>query len=253
MYSPCFQTKKSGVPVLSKKDIDFIAEQYIMEFQPDILKNPSPVDIDGFLENYLGTTPDYQLLSHNGIYLGMTVFHDINCIPVYDLANNHAEYISAKANTVIFDSRLLEENQEHRYRFTAGHEAGHVVFHTSYFTYDPNQLSLFGDAEPAMVRCRVDTTKVKNKNFRLISGHDWMEWQANYFSRALLMPQSAVIALANEYDDPGYLRPWSLIHTLEDVFNVSSEAAKHRLTSLNLIEPISETAFSAFKNFALVF
>ena len=61
MYSPCFQTKKSGVPVLSKKDIDFIAEQYIMEFQPDILKNPSPVDIDGFLENYLGTTPDYQI------------------------------------------------------------------------------------------------------------------------------------------------------------------------------------------------
>ncbi|MCU6720111.1 hypothetical protein OCV67_09220 [Porcipelethomonas ammoniilytica] len=99
------------------------------------MKNPSPVDIDGFLENYLGTTPDY----HNGIYLGMTVFHDTNCIPVYDLANNRAEYISAKANTVIFDSRLLEENQEHRYRFTAGHEAGHVVFHTPYFAYDPNQ------------------------------------------------------------------------------------------------------------------
>lgn len=165
---------------------------------------------------------------------------------------DRAEYISAKANTVIFDSRLLEENQEHRYRFTAGHEAGHVVFHTSYFAYDPNQLSLFGDAEPAMVRCRVDTTKVKTKSFRLISDHDWMEWQANYFSGALLMPQSAVIALANEYDGPDYLRPWSLIRTLEDVFNVSSEAAKHRLTSLKLIEPISETAFSAFKDFALV-
>ncbi len=38
MYYPSFQTKKSGVPVLSKKEIDFIAEQYIMEFQPDILK-----------------------------------------------------------------------------------------------------------------------------------------------------------------------------------------------------------------------
>lgn len=253
MYYPSFQTKKSGVPVLSKKEIDFIAERYIMDFQPDILKNPSPVDIDGFLENYLGTTPDYQLLSHNGIYLGMTVFNDTNCISVYDLVNNRAEYISAKANTVIIDSRLLEENQEHRYRFTAGHEAGHVVFHTSYFAYDPDQLSLFGDAEPAMVQCRVDTTKTKNKDFRLISDHDWMEWQANYFSGALLMPKSAVTALANEYEGPDYLRPWSLICRLEDVFNVSSEAAKHRLTSLNLIEPISETAFSAFKDFALAF
>ncbi len=218
-----------------------------------LLKNPSPVDIDGFLENYLGTTPDYQLLSHNGIYLGMTVFNDTNCIPVYDLVNNRAEYISAKANTVIIDCRLLEENQEHRYRFTAGHEAGHVVFHTPYFAYDPDQLSLFGDSEPAMVRCRVDTTKAKNKDFRLISDHDWMEWQANYFSGAILMPKSAVIALANEYEGPDYLRSWSLICRLEDVFNVSSEAAKHRLTSLNLIEPISETAFSAFKDFALAF
>ena len=39
------------------------------DFQPSVLTNPAPVDIESFVENYLGMTPDYQLLSHNGIYL----------------------------------------------------------------------------------------------------------------------------------------------------------------------------------------
>ena len=55
-----------------------------MDFQPEALKNPMEIDIDGFLEHYLGATPDYQYLSHNMIYLGMTVFQDTNRIPVYD-------------------------------------------------------------------------------------------------------------------------------------------------------------------------
>ena len=64
------------------------------------------MDIEGFIEFYLGMTPDYQYLSHNGVYLGMTVFNDTNKVPVYDPATNRAEYISAKARTVIIDNRL---------------------------------------------------------------------------------------------------------------------------------------------------
>ena len=48
----------------------------------------------------------------------MTVFNDTDRVPVYDPIQNRAEYISARANTIIIDRTLLEENQEHRYRFT---------------------------------------------------------------------------------------------------------------------------------------
>ena len=82
------------------------------DFQPSVLTNPAPVDIESFVENYLGMTPDYQLLSHNGIYLGMTVFNDTNRVIVFSQETGRAEYISAKAHTVIIDTRLLEENQE---------------------------------------------------------------------------------------------------------------------------------------------
>ena len=128
MYTPSFKVKSNGVPILSKEEIDGIGEQYVKDFCPEVLSHPAPVDIESFVENYLGITPDYQYLSNNGIYLGMTVFNDTNMVPIFDPSTGHAEYISAKARTIIIDNRLLEENQQHRYRFTLGHEAGHDIF-----------------------------------------------------------------------------------------------------------------------------
>lgn len=116
MYTPSLRVKRNGVPILKKTEIDVIGERFVKDFQPDVLTNPSPVDIEGFIEFYLGMTPDFQYLSHNGVYLGMTVFNDTNKVPVYDPATNRAEYISAKARTVIIDNRLLDENQRHRFR-----------------------------------------------------------------------------------------------------------------------------------------
>ena len=160
MYTPSLRVKNNGVPILSKAEIDAIGERFVQDFQPEVLTNLSPVDIEGFIEFYLGMTPDYQYLSHNGVYLGMTVFNDTNKVPVFDPATNRAEYISAKARTVIIDNRLLDESQRHRYRFTLGHEGGHDIFHSGYFSYNPDQVSIFDDELIApMIQCRVDNPR----------------------------------------------------------------------------------------------
>ena len=160
MYTPSLRVKNNGVPILSKVEIDTIGEHFVQDFQPEVLTNPSPVDIEGFIEFYLGMTPDYQYLSHNGVYLGMTVFTDTNKVPVFVPATNRAEYISAKARTVIIDNRLLDEGQRHRYRFTLGHEGGHDIFHSGYFSYNPDQVSIFDDELIApMIQCRVDNPR----------------------------------------------------------------------------------------------
>lgn len=160
MYTPSLRVKNNGVPILSKAEIDAIGERFVQDFQPEVLTNPSPVDIEGFIEFYLGMTPDYQYLSHNGVYLGMTVFNDTDKVPVFDPATNRAEYISAKARTVIIDNRLLDEGQRHRYRFTLGHEGGHDIFHSGYFSYNPDQVSIFDDELIApMIQCRVDNPR----------------------------------------------------------------------------------------------
>ena len=129
-------SKEIRAPVLSRKEIDIIGENLVSDFNPDAMQTPQEIDIDLFVQDYLGADQDFQYLSHCGVYLGMTVFNDTDKVPVYDPIQNRAEYISAGANTIIIDRTLLEENQEHRYRFTMGHEASHVFLHTPYFAYD---------------------------------------------------------------------------------------------------------------------
>ena len=120
MYRPEIKRKRSGAPVLSRKEIDVIGQNIVGDFMPEALKSPQEIDIDLLAQDYLGMDQDFQYLSHCGVYLGMTVFNDTDKVPVYDPQNNCADYISAKAHTVIIDKTLLEENQEHRYRFTMG-------------------------------------------------------------------------------------------------------------------------------------
>lgn len=237
MYFPSYRKKKNGVPILNKAEIDIIAERFILDFTPDALKIPMEIDIDSFVLNYLRLKQDFQYLSHNGIYLGMTVFNDTNKVPVYVPETNTAEYISAEARTVIIDNNLLEEDQEHRYRYTMGHEAGHDIFHRSYFAYDANQLSFFDRQLEPMIQCRAVPLNGKIKPVALWDDKDSMEWQANYLSSALLMPKRMVIELINSLppqDD--FLRNATYVREVVGTFNVSYQAAEYRLKELGLID-----------------
>ena len=119
MTKPYFRTRSNGVPILSKGEINAIAQSYVQEYQPSALKHPEQFDVEGFLEFNLHMNQDYQYLSHNGIYLGMTVFNETDKLPVYNPNTHRAEYIHVDANTVIIDNSLVEDKrQEHRLRFT---------------------------------------------------------------------------------------------------------------------------------------
>ena len=235
MYKPSFKTKKSGLPVISKEEIDCMAERYIFEFCPKALATPQEIDIDSFASNYLNVNQDFQYLSHNGIYLGMMVFNDTKKVIVYNPDKNEAEYLDVKARTIIIDNNLLENNQEHRYRYTMGHECGHDILHRGYFVKGlSNQISLFESQDKPLIQCRAAIKADKNK--RLWTDKDWMEWQSNYMSSALLMPKSMVKNLIESIDVKNNVTKNSIyVYTVADVFNVSIEAAKYRLSGLGSI------------------
>ena len=223
--------------------MDNIGEALVGEFCPNALLEPQALDVDLFSEKYLGMEQDYQYLSHCGVYLGMTVFNDTNKIVVYNPTTNQAEYIRAKANTIIIDNTLLEPKQEHRYRFTMAHEAaGHGVLHKEYFGYNPNQLGLFDGDNIAMIQCRKDSSKAGNKDQNLWTDFDWMEWQANTLASAFLMPKKMVLQLIAGYRaDKRYYefhevqRPYFEVEWVSNVFDVSFDAAQYRMKSLRLL------------------
>ena len=242
MYIPYYRLKSNGTPVLSGEEIEIIAERFIQDFNPQALNDPIELDIDSFAFNYLNLKQDFQYLSHNGVYLGMAVFNDTSKIPVYIPDKQEADYISAEARTVIIDNRLLAEDQEARYRYTVGHEAGHDIFHTAYFAYDPNQLSLFGDGREPMIQCRISIPKEQRKPVEDWDDEDRMEWQANRFAAAFLMPRKMVYKLIKSIPkQKTWLDGAAYVHAVVDTFNVSWQAAENRLSSLGIIESLPST------------
>lgn len=230
-------TRKSGVPIVSRDEIDTIAERLVADFCPDAMRSPMEIDIDRFVVQYLGMKQDFQYLSHCGIYLGMMVFNDTDKIPVYDPDARRAEYISAKAGTVIIDNSLLGNRQEGRYRFTMGHEGGHAVLHHTFFGYDPNQLSLLEPDNTPMIQCRVSSRHIEKKPLTQWADKDWMEWQANRMASAILMPRQMVIDLVQTARQihPQCDQYQYLTSRVQRVFNVSCSAAQYRLKDLGLI------------------
>lgn len=223
-----------------------------MEFCPEVLKAPQPIDEDRFLTEYLGLTQDFQYLTHCGLYLGMIVFEDSNKIPVYDEDTNRAEYIRVKKGTVIIDNTLLEENQEQRYRFTAIHEGGHWVLHRHKYCKKATGITIYNTyntCSTSSFKCRANNIDFKFKPLEQWNDNDTMEWQANYFSSAILMPKSMMVKLCNDkniVEELTFQSYWNmhlynnlLIKKVSEVFNVSKKAAEVRLNNLNLFNSVS--------------
>jgi Zn-dependent peptidase ImmA (M78 family) len=246
MIYPNVRRKRSGAPILSRNEIDEIGEAIVGDFDPSLLQKPQEVDIDLLVQDYFGLSQDFQYLSHCGLYLGMTVFNDTDKVIVYNPETARAEYISERADTVIIDNSLLANNQEHRYRFTMGHEGAHGFLHKPYFAYDPNQLTLFdfglGDRprEP-MVQCRIDSKQYSNKSTKSWDDRDWMEWQANALSSSMLMPKSMVIKAVQDMEcelpdeKNSRIRWWMMASNISELFNVSFESATIRLKDFGFI------------------
>lgn len=254
MYQPILKLKPNGTPVISGQDLDIIGERLVTDFLNEPPIDPQEIDVDRFATRYRHYELDYKYLSHCGVYLGTTIFTASDKIPVYIPEENRAKYIHVDAHTIIIDETLLAENQEHRYRFTLGHEVSHGVLHEEYFIRNEGTSTVY-EQEAAGIRCRADAYSLRDNK-----GMHWtdlrrVEWQANRLSAAILMPKSMVAIMVARYPLKGdFLRQIELAHTMSETFNVSPEAAYYRLIDLGYVDReyhltskmISKSDFSDF-------
>ena len=93
MIDLCLRYGANGVPILSNNGIDSQAEALIADYDPSLLKTPRALDVDDFIENYIGLRLHYTYLSHKGFIWGRMVFHNTKIIvfdPVKNCANEEA-------------------------------------------------------------------------------------------------------------------------------------------------------------------
>lgn len=199
----CSRKAKDGTPVITDLELQDYAESVLEDYKPALLKEPGKINVDHFLESYLGVTLEYQYLyNEEGTpqIAGATVFND-DRVKVFDRENKCVRTIEVSADTIIIDSTLVDEKRDTYVLFTGLHEGGHFVAHPGVFRRLEGQLDLFGGMAaryPSTLRCRRDVVFGRHYKPRFTTQHEHREHQANTLAAAWAMPRPTFIPVAQE-------------------------------------------------------
>jgi Zn-dependent peptidase ImmA (M78 family) len=221
-------TKKltTSIPHLSTNEIEVKAEELIEFFNPDLLKKAQEIPIYQFVEE---TNKKFGIQFRCDLDLGTTKSGK-KILGKYRI----------KPSSIFIDDSLRETD---RFPFVLAHEYGHLILHKN---IDPQKIGY------------IDSS-IEDTHHDLVSGKkiletpkDWIEWQANRFASALLMPRSTFInALIDFQVKQGikknigivYLEniPYSMrefnnnISHLANLYRVNRTNVEYRLTDLEIL------------------
>ena len=222
-----------GIAYLSKKQIDSFCQALVLRFDPTMIKQPHPLNIERFLTEVLGARIGYENLSCDLSVMGAYISTNTDAMPIYNPETRRAELIHVPAQTVLLDRSLMRAGKTNRRRFTLAHEAGHAIWHSAYLRMRA--------AEHLKESCRVcDAGDLKRRKMpgALDEGEieQLMEYQANRSASALLMPQGAMQTLMQGKTPATHRDEMEeYIILTAATFRVSDTAARIRLKELGYI------------------
>ena len=202
--------------------LETIARKVISQYNPALLKEPSPIPIEDIMERVYGLTLEYHYLRKNERVLGETVFADVN-VPIYEPQNNRYKLIPVKAGTVIIDVRLLQKPNDGRFRFTCAHELAHWVIDRKYFIRIDETAALTSATAEEMTK----TVAISSNTNALI------ERQANRMASRLLMPK-CTLKPAYHHARSKLPSMAAVLTHLADLYEVSKQAMQIRLEEMGL-------------------
>ncbi|EAD5361691.1 hypothetical protein K8A91_08685 [Listeria monocytogenes] len=170
-----FQRRLSDalVPIISKDDVDFEAEQFLRQYLPDALMTPQFID-PLYIAERMGLNIVYHEISDDCSIFGQIFFHDT--------AINGKEI---KARTILIDPRITEERGIGGLNNTIIHECLHWHKHRLAF-----ELVRLYHPDLSNITTSVDEFKeIVTSN---MTPTDWMELQARVITPKILMPRKMV-------------------------------------------------------------
>lgn len=200
--------------------IDLLARNVLNAYDYRLLMGkPTAIPVDDIIES-LGLIVEYHYLRNSDRICGETVFDTAEVI-VYDMAKRQYKTMIVKGGTIIADAHLLDSGNEGRLRFTFAHELAHWVLHKNIFCGSQYSAAMTKAPLP-------DDCKLSSEADRAI------EWQADMLGTAIIMPitqvKKAFYAIGRNQGSEQ-----SVIDAMAEIFNVSREAMRIRLSAHNLI------------------
>ena len=185
----------SAIPSIGKPELEYLAEEQMKAFARFDGKDDLDFKVWKFAAFFLRKKVSFEWLSNDGCILGLSSFVDGTPIPVYDPEEHTVKWKDLEADTI-----LLSKDLENPFvclskpRFTLMHECAHHLLHTGYFRHKSTL-----DARKAVAfSVQKDKGEVFTASKQPWTDDDRLEWQANYFASALLMPESRVDRVMKE-------------------------------------------------------
>lgn len=244
-FDTCYSL--SQIPYTTNDALDDFAEKVVADFAPALLKNPGVLDVDEFLEYYLGLTVDFRRISYDKKILGITAFNDGTVDVIND--DGQPDQLAVTKGTVIIDTSLATQKSEPRLRFTMMHEGGgHWLLHRKAFADDNpfGPAGIYANQYLAAKEGRGDYLRSQKERNDI----ERMERQADFASSAILMPRPALREVYRQFFRFYNEKPRRIVRgtsTMDDcfalqlpeyvakIFNVSKKAATIRLEKLTAI------------------
>ena len=236
--------KSNGMYLFSSKDFDGVAELVLREYAPYMLEKAQPLDIEALADEAYSLTIIDRYLSGRGTVLGLINFNDYK-MELMSLEKKVQEEI-VMSGTIIIDARLMPDEHHHRRRFTVSHEVAHWIIHRQ--MYYPGDRKYCLRTSDSYIMCReADPTRKKPRGYW--SDKDWLEWQADKFASAMLMPASVFYptaqAVMKKHHASSYILEGcgskdaaDVITELTEIFDVSRTAVRIRLKQAGYLRSV---------------
>lgn len=223
-----------GVLIATFDEIEAFAYHQLSEYKKGYFKEPHPLDVDDFVENYLGIKVGYYGLSKDKSVYGVTALSN-GLLPIIDSAGE-VSCREIEKGQVFVDCEACG-NRETTIRFTLLHESGH-------FQFDVNV-----DLNRSDIHCCLTDTYLEifgQKPGRAKkSPREWMEAHANKYATCLLMPRRFVRQLWAKHRKAYFegkritssrpKRLWKVICAIAEDLCVAQTSIAYRLLEVNLI------------------
>lgn len=236
----------SQIPYIAYDALDAYAESVVGDAMPDTLTVPCAVNVERFVEFYLGMQIEFKRLSYDRQILGMTAFNS-GVVQVID-ESGKPDAMFVETGTIIIEPLLTEKRNTARRRFTYMHEGSHWLLHRKAFAAD-NPMGKVGKFENQYLAAkegRIDYSRSQLER----NDSERMERQADFLASAMLMPRTTLRMAFRNFFNYYREKPRKLIRGTDafddclaaqlpeyiaGIFGVSKRAALIRLEKLNAI------------------
>ncbi|TQS71925.1 ImmA/IrrE family metallo-endopeptidase [Ornithinibacillus gellani] len=217
------------VPIISKNQLDEIAEGFLKKYYPKALTVPMKVPPKKIAE-IMGLKIVQVHITKTGIIFGQIYFSNA-ITKIYDMRADTYKKVKVKRGTILIDPDVFFMRNVGSLNNTIIHECVHWELHKKFF-----ELESLYNPEARGISCQViEGAKPESNRTPL----DWMEWQANALAPRILMPKSTTkqkieefIIKHKESQKTSHSLYEVVINELAEFFGVSKVAAKIRMIDL---------------------